>query len=136
MARIENSPIQQSGSGNLIQLIGASVDEGKPLILCTLEELRAEQAWRQRLLRQERRRHRWRAVKLLVWLLTGGGATWLTTLWAHWSQWVVWVTAVLGVGLPGMVLLAMSQAGDSEFAQRQLGALREIGFLLREKSGA
>jgi hypothetical protein len=136
MARIENSPIQQYGSGNLIQLIGNSINEGKPLAQCTIDELRAEKAWRQRLLQKERHRQWWLAVKLLAWLLTGGSATWLATLWTHWSHWLVLTTAVLGTVLPAMALHALSQGGDSEFAQRQRGALREIGHLLREKSGA
>lgn len=133
MAHIENSPIQQSGSGNLIQLIGDSIDEGRPLAQCSIDELRAEKAWRQHLLQKEHHRQWWLALKLLAWLLTGGTTTWLATLWMHWSHWLVLTIAILGVGLPAMALHALSQGGNSEFAQRQLGALREIGHLLREK---
>ena len=136
MAHIENSPIQQTGSGNLIQLIGHSVNQGKPLAQCTIDELREEKIWRQRLLQKERHRKWWLAVKLLIWLITGGGATWFATLWLHWSHWLALTTAILGIGLPAMALYAMSQEGDTEFTQRQLGALREIGFLLREKGEA
>lgn len=136
MARIENSPIQQSGSGNLIQLIGHSIDEVKSLAQCSVDELRAVEAWRQDLLRRERRRQTWLVLKLLTWLLTGGGATWLSMLWLHWSHWLVLGLGACGVALPAMALYAQSQAGDSEFALRQLGALREIGYLLREKGVA
>lgn len=135
MAHITNSPIQQVGSGNLIQLISSATDHGKPLAQCTIDELREENAWRKRLLQQERRRQWWLAIKLLSWLLMGGGATWLVTLWTHWSHWLSLSVAIVGVGLPSMALYALSQKGDSEFAQRQLGALREIAHLLREKSG-
>lgn len=136
MAHITQSSIQQAGSGNLIQLIGPSNEEGKPLTQCSLKELRQEDVGRRLLLRQERHRQWLLALKLLVWLLSGGGATWLTTHWLPWTHWLSLVLIFGGVILPGMALYALGQAGDSEFAQRQIATLKEITHLLREKDSA
>ena len=136
MAHITQSSIQQAGSGNVIQLIGPSNEEGKPLAQCTPKELRQEDAGRRQLLRQERQRQWLLAFKFLVWLLSGGGATWLTAHWLPWTHWLSLALIFGGVILPGMALYAFSQAGDSEFARRQIATLKEIGHLLREKDSA
>jgi hypothetical protein len=41
-----------------------------------------------------------------------------------------------GVVVPTMAMYALSQQGPSEFEQRQQVSLREIDYLLREKSFA
>lgn len=134
MANITQSTIQQGGTGNIIQLIGGtSGGEGKPLAQCTREELQQERVWRQQLLRKERLRQWGLALKLLLWLLSGGGASWLTSHWVPWTHWLLLILMGTGVILPGMAIYALSQAGDSEFAQRQLATLREIAHLEREK---
>ncbi|MEY2891997.1 MAG: hypothetical protein RJA98_1905 [Pseudomonadota bacterium] len=136
MASIDRSPIQQLGNGNIVQLIGTSSEEGRPLTQCSVAELRAEQAWRKQLLERERGQQWTLAMKLLLWMLTGGGATWFSALWVHWNHWLTVALAALGLCLPGAWLYALSQGEPSEFALRQMNALREIGHLLREKGAA
>lgn len=134
MPNINQSNIQQAGSGNVIQLIGVDGEEGKPLNQCSTEELKQERAWRQRLLKKERQRQFLQLLKLLIWLLTGGGATWVTSHWLPWPHWLLLALGGLGVVLPGMAIYALGQKGDTEFAQRQIATLKEISHLLREKS--
>lgn len=136
MAYIYNSPIHQTGTGNVLQLTGHSADEGKPLTQYSVEELRAERAWRRQLLNSERQRHWAMLAKLALWLFTGSGVTWLSAGALLWSHWVTIAAAAVGVALPGMAIYALSQRGDSEFATRQLQTLQEIGFLLREKGSS
>lgn len=136
MAHITQSNIQQSGAGNVIQVIGPSNEEGKPLSQCTSEELRQEDAGRRSLLQQERKRQWLLVLKLFVWLLSGGGAAWFTSHWLPWTHWLSLVLIFGGVIAPGMALYALNQNGDSEFALRQIATLKEIAHLLREKGSA
>lgn len=133
MARVTQSNILQTGAGNVIQVIGPSNEEGKPLSQCTPEELKQEDAGRRRLLQQERQRQWLLLFKLLVWLLSGGGATWITSHWLPWTHWLSLALIFGGVLVPGMALYALSKQGESEFAQRQIATLKEIAHLLREK---
>lgn len=136
MAHITQSNILQTGAGNVIQVIGPSNEEGKPLSQCTSEELRQEEAERRRLLKQERQRQWLLVLKLMMWLLSGGGATWFTSHWLPWTHWLSLVLIFGGVLAPGMAIYALSQQGDSQFAQRQIATLQEIAYLLREKGSA
>ena len=129
-----HSPIVQGGAGNVIQFVGIESGEGKLLAQCTAEELQQERRHRQHLLDEELSRMRWLLVRLLFWALTGGGATHLSSQWLGWPHGLTLALAALGVGLPLTLLYGFSRRGESDFAQRQRATLREIHFLLREKS--
>jgi hypothetical protein len=129
------SPIVQNGQGNVVQVMSVESGEGKPLVQCTPAELRAERRHRARLLAQERSRQRWLLLRLLLWLLFGGGASHFSSLWLGWSHSLTLALAGFGVALPVALLHQQSQRGESTFALRQLATLQEIDFLLREKQG-
>lgn len=136
MAQIHGSSIQQSGTGNVVQVIGHAINDGKPFDQCSASELEAEKEWRKQLLNSERRRHMLLLVKLALWLLTGSGATWLSATVLGFSHLLTVLAAAVGAMTPAMAIYALSQKGDSEFASRQVQALREISYLLREKDQA
>lgn len=136
MAKINARDIQQNGTGNLIQVIGASSEEGKPFTQCNAEELRQEQDWRKQLLSKENRRTFLLVLRVILWLVCGGGATYVSQFWFGMSHWLTLLLAAGGVVLPGVALYILSQQGETEFALRQRAALKEIAYLLREKGEA
>lgn len=136
MAKIKARDIQQNGTGNLIQVIGASNEEGKPFSQCSAEELRQERDWRKQLLSKENRKAFLLVLRLIIWLVCGGGATYASHTWLGISHWLTLLLAGGGVALPGFILYTLSQQGETEFALRQRAALKEIAYLLREKGAA
>lgn len=133
MTNISNNQIQQGGTGNVLQIAVASTS-GKSLDACSLEELRQESRIRTGLLRQEERRLLNQVLALVSWLVLGGGSTWFASQWLPWSHWLMIALGAIGVVIPGMAIYARSQLGESEFSMRQRATLKEIDYLLREKS--
>lgn len=136
MAKINARDIQQNGINNTVQVIGISNEEGKPFSQCTAEELRQEQGWRNQLLSKENRKAFLHVLRLIIWLVCGGGATYASHAWLGISHWLTLLLAGGGVALPGVILYIFSQQGETEFALRQRAALKEIAYLLREKGTA
>jgi hypothetical protein len=133
MSNISHNQFQQAGIGNSVTIQALS---SGALADCTLEELRHEKRIRQGLLAQERQRLQAVWMKLLFWLLSGGAGAWLTGHWLPWTHWLMITIGFAGVVVPTMALYALSQQGPSEFEQRQQANLREIDYLVREKSFA
>lgn len=103
----------------------------KLLIHCTNEELRAERTHRIQVLSGERK-HKWKRVGV-AWLIVGGGLA-LTAIWLYLTGKEGLSSLVLGLGGVMLAFATIKVIDEpTEFERRQLAALTEISYLLRER---
>lgn len=103
----------------------------KPLALCSNKELIAERVWRNKTLSDERnRKWKWLAICWLAVIFVLAGAAIRSYFQGDFQQ----MSLLLGLGAIGATLMtAKFLEKPTEFEQRQLDALKEIGYLLRER---